>query len=157
MNSFGFHIGILILGHSVISSEMASPEYEIGTTSSLKKWFWAPYFGADHVCILISAVFAAPLTCHLVSFQLLISSALHIDCTRSLWTGATCLLAIADTPSVTVVQIQHVQHWINMLRRDTGAHKSWAPGRRGDYTSCSATLCLRVLSSHLAACQPTGA
>jgi len=49
VNLFGFRVGILILGHSVTISEMGYPEYEIGTTSSLKKWFWTPYFGADHV------------------------------------------------------------------------------------------------------------
>jgi len=49
VNLFGFLVGVLILGHSETNSEMGNPEYEIVTTSSLKKWFWAPYFGADHL------------------------------------------------------------------------------------------------------------
>lgn len=94
MNLFGFHVGVLILGHSVTNSEMGNPKYEIGTYKVKSEEMILSAVLWSRPCTLISAVFAAPLTCHVVGLQLLISSALLIDCTRSLWTGATCLQPI---------------------------------------------------------------
>jgi hypothetical protein len=37
VNLLGLHVGILILVHSVTNSEVGNPEFEICTTSGMKK------------------------------------------------------------------------------------------------------------------------